>query len=94
MKKFKSERMPTPEAMVKVFNEGVDYWRKTRPDAPVAKTSYMDIRAAKAAYRIWEIMNNYPVGNLAGEDFTHPSKWDDHTLLMFTGAIMNEYEDV
>lgn len=90
MKKLK--RMPTPEVMVKKFNKGVDYFRKTRPDAPVSLTStYLDIRAARAAYRIREIMNNYPIGNLAGDDFTHPSKWDEHTLLMFVGAIMREY---
>ncbi len=78
--------------MVKVFNKGVDYWKKKHPCAPAAKMAYLDIRAAKAAYRIWEIMNNYPISNLAGDDFTHPSKWDEHTLLMFVSAIMQEYE--
>lgn len=83
--------MKTAEEIVKGFNEALDHFKKISPDAPVSKMGYLDIRAVKAAMRIREVMLNYPIGNLRGDDFTHPTKWDEQTILMMTGAIMSQY---
>lgn len=77
--------MPTAEAILAHFNEGIDYLRKHCPTSRSVKEAYhLDLNALKAAREIWKHMRNPYV---ATNDASHPNNWTRHQLLALAGII-------
>lgn len=76
------DAMPTAEYVFERFQRNKERFA----NAPVGKLN-LDLRALKAARRIWQLMRN---PYIATNDASHPNNWTEHQLLTMAGAIQAE----
>jgi len=77
--------MPTAEAILAHFNDGIDYLRKHCPTSRSVQEAYhLDLNALKASREIWQQMRN---PYIATNDVSHPNNWTKYQLLTLASII-------
>jgi hypothetical protein len=82
--------MPSAEQIWEKFTRLQESVNSKHPDAPSAKHPVnLDLRAVRAARKIWQKMRN---PYIAIDDLSHPNNWSKLDLIMIAGAIQSEVD--